>query len=240
MEQWAEARRTTHNAILSAQAAGRRALDTAEARPLLQAYGIATPAEALAVIPQEAARLARQIGFPVAMKLISPDILHKTEVGGVLLNIGDEASASAAFATLVERGQAAHPAARLRGVQIQQMVRGGQEVIVGVKRDPTFGPLVMFGLGGIYVEVLADVSFRLAPLTEADAWEMVEEVRSAKLLAGVRGAAPADRAALVDAIIRIGQLAADHPQIAELDVNPLLVLAEGQGVMAVDARVILE
>jgi acetyltransferase len=113
-------------------------------------------------------------------------------------------------------------------------------VIVGVTRDPTFGPLVMFGLGGIYVEILADVSFRLAPLTVADAGEMLAEVRSAKLLAGVRGALPADRAALVEAIVRIGQLAADHPQIAELDINPLLVLGEGQGVVAVDARILLE
>ena len=119
------------------------------------------------------------------------------------------------------------------------MIAGGQEVIVGVKRDPTFGPLVMFGLGGVYVEALRDVSFRLAPLTAADAGEMIDEVRSAVLLKGLRGAPPADRAALVDAIVRVGQLAADHPEIAELDINPLLVLPEGQGVMAVDARIIL-
>jgi acetyltransferase len=238
--QWTEARRAAHHALASAQAVGRRVLDASEARPLLQAYGIATPAEALATTPEEVASLAAQIGYPVAMKLISPDILHKTEVGGVILNVGDAQAARAAFAALIERARAAQPAARLRGVQIQQMVRGGQEVIVGVKRDPTFGPLVMFGLGGIYVELLADVSFRLAPLSAADAWEMIAEVRSAKLLAGARGAAPADRVALVDAIVRIGQLAANHPQLAELDINPLLVLGEGQGVMAVDARILLE
>lgn len=231
---------TASVALAAAQAAGRKTLDAAEARALLEAYGIAVPSEALATTPQEAARLAAQIGYPVVMKLISPDILHKTEVGGVILNVSAARAARAAFTTLIERARAAQPAARLRGVQIQQMVRGGQEVIVGVKRDPTFGPLVMFGLGGIYVEILADVSFRLAPLTAADAWEMLAEVRSAKLLAGVRGAPPADRAALVDAIVRIGQLAADHPQIAELDLNPLLVLGEGRGVMAVDARMILE
>jgi len=118
-------------------------------------------------------------------------------------------------------------------------VTGGQEVIVGVTRDSTFGPLVMFGLGGVYVEALADVSFRLAPLTLADAWDMIEEVRSARLLTGLRGARPADRAALADAIVRGGQLAADHPEIAELDINPLLVLAEGEGALAVDARIIL-
>jgi acetyltransferase len=119
------------------------------------------------------------------------------------------------------------------------MVTGGQEVIVGIKHDPTFGPLIMFGLGGVYVEALADVSFRLAPLTASDAWELLDEVRSARLLTGLRGTPPADRAALVDTIVRVGQLAADHPEIAELDINPLLVLPEGQGVTAVDARIIL-
>ncbi len=231
---------TASVALAAAQVAGRKALDPTAARDLLTAYDITTPREALATTSEEAAGLAAQIGFPVAMKLVSPDILHKTEVGGVILNVADARAARAAFTTLIERAHAAQPSARVHGVQIQQMVRGGQEVIVGVKRDPTFGPLVMFGLGGIYVEILADVSFRLAPLTAADAGEMLAEVRSAKLLAGVRGAPPADRAALVEAIVRIGQLAADHPQIAELDINPLLVLGEGQGVVAVDARIILE
>jgi acetate---CoA ligase (ADP-forming) len=235
----AKARRETQNAILIARAAGKRAFDAVEARPVLAAYGLATPAEALATSPNDAANAAARIGFPVAMKLISPDVLHKTEAGGVILNVDSTAAASAAFSTLVERAHDSHPGARIRGVQVQQMIMGGQEVIVGIKRDPIFGPLVMFGLGGIAVEVLADVSFRLAPLTAADAEEMVDEVRSAKLLAGVRGAPAADRAALVDAIVRIGQLAVDHPEIAALDVNPLLVLPKGQGAMAVDARIIL-
>lgn len=201
---------------------------------LLAACGIPTPEARLATTAEEAAVAGRQVGFPVVLKLVSPDILHKTDVGGVLLNIADEEAARAGFETLVGRAGAA----RITGVQVQKMITGGQEVIVGVKRDPTFGPLIMFGLGGIYVEVLRDVSFRLAPLTSADAEEMIEEVRSAKLLAGVRGARPADRAALVDAIVRVGRLAADHPEIAELDINPLLVLPEGQGVVAVDVRVI--
>jgi acyl-CoA synthetase (NDP forming) len=237
--QRAKARREVQNAILIARATGKRALDAVEARPLLAAYGLATPAEALATSPHDAASFAARIGFPVAMKLISPDILHKTEAGGVILNVESEAAASAAFSTLVERAHDSYPGARIRGVQIQQMITGGQEVIVGIKRDPIFGPLVMFGLGGIYVEVLADVSFRLAPLTAADAEEMIDEVRSAKLLAGVRGVPAADRVALIDAIVRIGRLAADHPEIAELDVNPLLVLPNGQGAIAVDARIIL-
>jgi acyl-CoA synthetase (NDP forming) len=215
-------------------------LDAAEARPLLEAYGIPTPPEFLATSPYEAATFASRIGYPVVLKLISPDILHKTDVGGVILNVQDEEAASSGFEKLVTRASSAHPGAHVRGVQVQKMVTGGQEVIVGVKRDPTFGPLVMFGLGGVYVEALADVSFRLAPLTAADAWDMLAEVRSAVLLTGLRGAPPADRAALVDAIVRVGQLAADHEEITELDINPLLVLPDGQGVMAVDARMILE
>ncbi|PKO21330.1 MAG: acyl-CoA synthetase [Chloroflexi bacterium HGW-Chloroflexi-1] len=237
--QRAKARQEVQDAISAARSAGRHALDAAESRPLLEAYGISAPPEALAISPDEAATFARRIGFPVVLKLISPDILHKTDIGGVILNVQDEKAASAGFETLVARASAAHPGAHIRGVQVQKMVSGGQEVIIGVKRDPTFGPLIMFGLGGVYVEALADVSFRLAPLTLADAWEMIEEVRSARLLTGLRGAPVADRAALADAIVRVGQLAADHPEIAELDINPLLVLAEGEGAIAVDARIIL-
>jgi acyl-CoA synthetase (NDP forming) len=200
----------------------------------------------VATSPNQAAALARGIGFPVVLKLISPDILHKTEAGGVLLGVQDEQAARAGYETLIASGSAAHPEARLRGVLVQKMIRGGWEVIVGIQRDASFGPLLMFGLGGVYAEALADVSFRLAPLTTADAWEMIEEVRSARLLQGLRGTPPADRAALVDLIVRVARLAADHPEIAELDLNPVLVLPEGQrvqggfaGVIAVDVRVIL-
>ncbi len=233
------ARRDVQNALLIHRGAGRAALDAAACRPLLEAYGLPVPPEGLALDPADAVEFATRIGFPVALKLISPDILHKSDIGGVILNVTDERAAAAGFETIVERAHAAHPGAHVRGVQVQKMVTGGQEVIIGVKRDPTFGPLVMFGLGGIYVEALADVSFRLAPLTHADAEEMIDEVRSARLLAGLRGAAPADRAALVDAIVRVGRLAADHPEIAELDINPLLVLPVGEGVLAIDARTIL-
>jgi acyl-CoA synthetase (NDP forming) len=173
------------------------------------------------------------------LKLVSPDVLHKTDVGGVILGVQDEQAARAGHETLIARASAIPTTAGVRGVLVQKMITGGQEVIVGIKRDPTFGPLVMFGLGGVYVEALADVSFRLAPLTTADAWDMIEEVRSAKLLEGLRGAAPADRTALVDLIVRVGRLAADHPEIAEVDLNPVLVLPEGRGLMPVDARVIL-
>jgi len=194
----------------------------------------------LASSPDQAAQFARQIRFPVALKLASPDILHKTEVGGVVLNLSDEDSVRSAYEAILLRARVAHPKAEIRGIQVQQMVAGGQEVIIGMKRDPAFGPLIMFGLGGVYVEALADVSFRLAPLSPQDAQEMIGEVRAAKLLAGLRGAPPADRSALVDAIVRIGQLAADFPEITELDVNPLLVLPAGQGAWAADVRMILQ
>jgi acetyl coenzyme A synthetase (ADP forming)-like protein len=215
------------------------ALDAAQSRAVLAVYGIATPPDLLATTPGEAAAYAQRIGFPVALKLASPDILHKTDVGGVLLNVEDADAARAGFETIVVRARAAHPTARIRGVQVQPMITGGQEVIVGVKRDPTFGPLVMFGLGGVYVEALADVSFRLAPLSPAEAAEMIDDVRSARLLAGLRGAPPADRAALIDALVHVSWLAAENPQIAELDINPLLVMPAGRGALAVDARIIL-
>ncbi len=225
--------------LASARQAGHTALDAAAGRLVLEAYGLQTPADMLATDPDEAARFAARIGFPVALKLASPDILHKTEIGGVLLNVPDEVAVRQGWQEIITRARATHPQAELRGVQVQQMVRGGQEVIVGMKRDPIFGPLVMFGLGGIYVEVLRDVSFRLAPLSRLDADEMIREVRSARLLEGLRGAPAADRPALLEAILRIGQLAADFPEILELDVNPLMVLPAGQGALAADVRLIL-
>jgi acetyl coenzyme A synthetase (ADP forming)-like protein len=223
---------------MSGSAVEQSVLAGGEANALLEAYGIPTPPEGLAAGPHEAAALASRIGFPVALKLISPDILHKTDMGGVILGVQDEEAAVAGYETLLARAARAHPGAEIRGVLVQKMITGGQEVIVGVKRDPTFGPLVMFGLGGVYVEALADVSFRLAPLTVADAWDMLKEVRSAKLLEGLRGNPPADRAALVDLIVSVGRLAAAHPEVAELDLNPVLVQPEGKGVVAIDVRVI--
>ena len=223
--------------LQSAVRAGRQALDGEEGARLIEAAGIAIPASRLAVSPAEAAASAQQIGFPTALKLASPEILHKTEAGGVILGVRDAAEARAGFQAILDRAQAAHPGAVVSGVQVQKMVAGGQEVIIGVKRDRIFGPLVMFGLGGIYVETLGDVSFRLAPLSRQDAEEMIAEVRSSKLLSGLRGAEPADRAALVDALLRVGWLAARFSEISEMDLNPLFVMAHG--VLAADVRVIL-
>jgi acetyltransferase len=225
--------------LATALQAGRTHLDAVASRLVLQTYGIQSPEDILVTSPEGAANQAARIGFPVAMKLISPDILHKTEVGGVLLNLENHDAVWEGFGKIVQRARQAYPRAEILGVQIQRMIRGGQEVIIGMKRDPVHGPLVMFGLGGIHVEALADVSFRLPPLTRQDAEAMIDEVRSSRLLSGLRGAPPADRPALVDTILRVGQLAVDCPEIVEMDINPLIVLPAGQGALAVDARIIL-
>jgi acetyltransferase len=216
---------------------GRRTLDAVEGQAILQAIGLTVPPSQLATTPEEAVAAAERIGFPVVLKLISAEVSHKTDVGGVLPGIPDAAAAREGFETIKQRAQVAE--ASLRGVQVQRMIGGGQEVIIGVKRDPELGPLVMFGMGGIYAETLADVSFRLAPLSSADAEEMIDEVRAAKLLAGLRGAPPADRSALVDALLRVGWLAHSCPDLSELDINPLLVLPDGKGAVAVDARFLI-
>jgi acetyl coenzyme A synthetase (ADP forming)-like protein len=228
-----------HDLLTTALQAGRTALDAVASRVVLQSYGIQSPEDILVTSPEGAANQAARIGFPVALKLISPDILHKTEVGGVLLNLEDHDAVWEGFGQIIQRARQAYPRAEILGVQVQQMVCGGQEVIVGMKRDPVFGPMVMFGLGGVHVEALADVSFRLPPLTHQDAEAMIDEVRSSRLLSGLRGAPPADRSALVDILLRVGQLAVDCPEIVEMDINPLIVLPAGQGALAADARIIL-
>ncbi len=173
------------------------------------------------------------------MKIASPDILHKSDVGGIIVGVSNEAEVREAFDTLIARARQHVPNATIWGAQVQEMVTNAREVIIGMNRDPQFGPLVMFGLGGIYVEVLRDVAFRVAPMTRLQAEEMVEEIRSYKLLAGVRGQAPADIDAIVDTLLRVSQMVNDWPEIAEMDINPLLVRDKGAGAVAVDMRLIL-
>jgi acetyltransferase len=213
-------------------------LGEAETRPLLEAYGIPLVKGGEARSPQEAAEVAKRIGFPVAMKIISPQLLHKSEAGGIVLNLKDADEVSAAYEQLFSSIRAKIPDAELQGVLIEQMAPRGQEVIVGLRRDPGFGPVVMFGLGGIYVELFKDVSFRVAPVSPEDALEMIRETRAGKLLTGFRGAPPADLDAVVDCIQRLGQLGLDFPEIEEAEVNPLLVFPQGQGALALDGRVI--
>lgn len=213
-------------------------LGEAETRPLLEAYGYPLVKGGEARSPQEAAKLAKGIGFPVAMKIISPQLLHKSEAGGIVLNLKSAEEVTAAYEQLFSSIRAKMPHAELQGVLIEQMAPRGQEVIVGLRRDPGFGPVVMFGLGGIYVELFKDVSFRVAPVSLEDALEMIRETRAGKLLTGFRGAPPADLDAVVDCIQRLGQLGLDFPEIEEAEVNPLLVFPQGQGALALDGRVI--
>ena len=223
--------------ILHAPQTG-KVLGEAQTRPLLEAYGIPLVKGGEAHTPQEAARLALSIGFPVAMKIISPQLLHKSDAGGIVLNLKSEAEVAAAYEQLFSSIHAKLPKAELQGVLIEQMAPRGQEVIVGLKRDPGFGPVVMFGLGGIYVELFKDVAFRVAPVSAEEALEMIHETRAGKLLTGFRGSAPADLDAVVSCIQRLGQLALDFPEIEEAEVNPLLVFPPGQGALALDGRVI--
>ncbi|HEX9205205.1 MAG TPA: acetate--CoA ligase family protein [Candidatus Deferrimicrobiaceae bacterium] len=223
--------------IRSALDAGRRTLGEEEARGILEGYGFAFPRHAFADTSAAAVEAHRELGSgKVVMKIVSPDILHKTDVGGVRLSLSSAEEVSRAFVEITSAVRRRAPSAWIAGVSVQEMVEGGREVILGMSRDPQFGPMLMFGMGGIHVEVLKDVSFRVAPLSKRDAEEMVREIRSYPLLASFRGGDPADEEAVVDAILRVSRLAADFPEIQELDVNPLLVLPKGRGVRAIDCR----
>ncbi|MBE9472435.1 MAG: acetate--CoA ligase family protein, partial [Chloroflexi bacterium] len=221
------------------RAEGRVSIGDAEAREVLEAYGFPIPESRLAKTPEEAVEVADEIGYPLVLKIASPDILHKTDVGGVKLNLRSPDDVRDAFDLIVYRAGRYVPGARIWGCLVQQMVPGGREVLVGMSRDPQFGPLVAFGLGGIYVEALKDVAFRVAPFSRQEAEEMIREIRSYPLLEGIRGQPPADHEAMVDALLRISQLVTDFPEIVELDINPLMVFEEGRGAMAIDMRLVL-
>jgi acetyl coenzyme A synthetase (ADP forming)-like protein len=192
----------------------------------------------LARSANEAARMAKEMGFPVAVKIASPDISHKSDVGGVEVGLRTASAVRAAFKRVTENAKHARPNARIEGVTVQAMARPGREVIVGAVRDPQFGPLVMFGSGGVYVELLKDVSFRLAPVARSEAVAMIEETLAGKLLSGLRGQPPADKAAVADVIVAVSELVAADESIAEMDINPLVVYNEGQGAVAVDVRTV--
>lgn len=221
-------------------AEGRSSIGDAEARAILQAYQIHIPRSELASTPEQAIEIARQIGYPVVLKIASPDILHKTDVGGVKVNLRNASEVRDAFELMVYRAQRYVPEATIWGCLVQEMAPpGGTEILIGMNRDPQFGPLVTFGLGGIYVETLKDVTFRVAPFSPQEARQMLEEIRARSILDGVRGQPPADKEAIVDILLRIGQLVQDFPEIAELDINPVIVFPEGQGALAIDMRLVL-
>ena len=220
-----------------ARAAGRASLTSTESKQVSDAYGISIPQEGLATSSDKAATLAEEIGYPVVLKVSSKDILHKTEAGGVLVNVTTAADVSKGYDTIIKNAQAFKSNAEIAGVQVQQMLPPGQEVIVGAVTDPSFGKLVAFGLGGILVEVLKDVTFRLAPASHEDALSMIDGIKAAEVLRGVRGSDPVNRDALATLIENVSALIADFPEIHELDLNP--VLATSESVTAVDVRILL-
>ncbi len=222
----------------TAKAEGRTSLTAPEAKELCDLYGIPVPREGVARSADDAVRLAEGMGFPVVMKIVSPQILHKTEAGGVLVGVPDADAVRDGYKTIMERARAYDPKAELIGVQVQQMVKGGTEVIVGSITDQSFGKLVAFGLGGVLVEVLKDITFRLAPVTREDALSMLDGIQAADMLKGVRGGKPVDRAALADLIVNVSRLVDEVPEIVELDLNP--VFAREDGAIAADVRVVLD
>jgi acetyl coenzyme A synthetase (ADP forming)-like protein len=220
--------------------AGRTTLVDFEARAILDALGIPLAPAELAETGEDAVRIARAMGFPVAVKIASSDILHKTEVGGVILDVGTPDEVRAAFDTIYLRVARRIPGAELQGCIVQAMIPEERQVIVGMNRDPQFGPLMMFGLGGAFVEALRDVSFRLAPLGRRDVREMMSEIRGYGLLRGVGGRGEADLVAIEETILKLAQLALDVPNIVELEIDPLMAFEAGRGVVAVDVRLVLE
>jgi acetyl coenzyme A synthetase (ADP forming)-like protein len=218
----------------------RVSIGDAEAREILKAYDLRIPQSQVAENPDQAIEIAAQLGYPVVLKIASPDILHKTDIGGVKVGLRNAEDVRDAFELMVYRAQRYLPEARIWGCLVQEMVpQGGLEVLVGMNRDPQFGPLVTFGLGGIYVETLQDVAFRVAPFSPAEAEEMLGEIRARALLDGVRGQPGVDKTAIIDSLLRIAQLVQDFPEITELDINPLMVYPPHQGAIAIDMRLVL-
>ncbi|WP_112267173.1 acetate--CoA ligase family protein [Lentzea terrae] len=234
-------RAAVENALAKVRAEGRSSLTAPEGKRVCDAYGIATPAEALAKSSEGAVAFAEEIGYPVVLKIVSPDILHKTEAGGVLVGLKNSGEVAEGYRTIINNARNYKADAEITGVQVQQQLPTGNEVhevIVGAVTDETFGKIVAFGLGGILVEVLKDVTFRLAPTSESEALSMVNGIAAAEILRGVRGAQGVDAAKLADLIHRVSDLVTDFPQLAEVDLNP--VLATPSGATAVDVRILVD
>ncbi|MBM4337983.1 MAG: acetyl-CoA synthetase [Deltaproteobacteria bacterium] len=228
----------TSATILKLKKEGRQILTEFESKKFLKQAGIPVIETKLAKTPKEAVAISQKMGFPVALKIASPDIVHKSDSGGVRLSLKNGAEVRAAFKEILEGAQKKNPSASIEGVSVQKMAKPGTEVIVGTSKDPQFGPVIMFGLGGIFVEVLKDVSFRIIPLSRRDALEMIEEIKGYPVLQGYRGKDPADISALIEIILKISRVMEQNPEIRELEFNPILTYKKGA--MAVDARIILE
>jgi acetyltransferase len=232
---------TVKNVFDKIRSDNRLTIGDAESRTILHAYGLRVPRSEIAETVEQASLIAGNIGYPVVLKIASPDILHKTDIGGVRVGLKNSEEVRDAFELMVYRAQRYIPEARIWGCLVQEMApTGGLEVLVGMNRDPQFGPLVTFGLGGIYVETLRDVTFRVAPFSYHEAEEMLTQIRAHALLDGVRGQPPLDKAAIIDSLLRISQLVQDFPEIIELDINPLMVYQQHGGALALDMRLVLK
>jgi acetate---CoA ligase (ADP-forming) subunit beta len=223
--------------IERARSDGRTVLTEAESKGLLASLGIHTTQMRSAAGRDDAVAVSREVGYPCVLKVASPDITHKSDAGGVKVGLADEQQVGEAYDAIMASCREKYPEARIDGVTVQHMAPAGLEVIVGMATDPQFGPVLMFGLGGVWVEVLKDVSFKIAPLTRQDARAALGEIRAARLLEGFRGSDPVDKAALVDILLRVSEFVTATPEVREMDLNPIFVYPDGA--VAVDARVIL-
>jgi acetyl-CoA synthetase (ADP-forming) len=217
---------------------GRKSLLETEAKTVCMEYGISVPKFKLAKNEIEAVKLAMSIGFPIVLKIVSPDIIHKSDVGGVVVGIKNAEEVRSGYRRIMDNVKKHNPNANIVGMLVQEMAPAGTEVIVGSIKDPQFGPALMFGLGGVFVEVLRDVTFRIAPVNEDEAAEMISEVKAFPLLKGYRNTPPADLKAIVKVLVNTSKLVLDNPEIKELDLNPIIVYEKGA--KTVDARIILE
>ena len=224
--------------IAAARKEGRTLLTEVEAKQVLKEAGLNVVEAKLAKSKADALRIAKEVGFPVVMKIVSPEIVHKSDIGGVKLGLKDATAVGAAFDDIMAAAKKAAPTANIHGVSVQAMAKPGLEVILGMTKDPQFGPVLMFGLGGVLVEVLKDVSFRIVPLNKRDASQMVKEIKGYPLLQGYRGQDPANVPMLEEAILKLSNYVEKHPEIKELDLNPMFAYKDG--LTAVDARIVLE
>jgi len=228
----------TSRILSRASEEGRKSLLETEAKTVCIEYGIPVTKFELAKSEEEAVKFARAIGFPTVLKIVSPDIIHKSDIGGVIVGLKDADDVRQGYNRILQNVKKHDPKARIAGVLVQEMAPPSTEVIVGAIKDPQFGPAIMFGLGGVFVEVLKDVTFRVAPITEDDAREMISEVKAYPLLKGYRNTPPADIEAIAKILLNTSRLVTDHMEIKELDLNPVIVYEKGA--KTVDARIILE
>lgn len=229
---------STSTIIEGARKEGRSLLTEIEAKQVLEEAGVPVSPARLARTRDDAVKMAKELGYPIVLKIVSPQITHKSDVGGVALNLTSADEVGAAFDGIIASAKQHVPDATIDGVAVQRMEKPGIEVIVGMTKDPQFGPVLMFGLGGVLVEVLKDVAFRVVPINERDARQMVHEIKGYPLLEGYRGHDPADVARLEQLLIKVSQFIEQHPEVAELDLNP--VFAYKDGALAVDARIVLD